>query len=276
VTALPTATVRPLASTDAAALRGLIDAEPYVNAAIAARLAAGPLAGRELVGVGDPLTAACYVGGTLLPIGGEAPEWSALAGFLSTRPRPCSSIVGPAETLAGLWPELEPAWGPAREIRAVQPLLVLDRPPAIASDPLVRPAAMADLERYLPAAAAMFTEELGIAPLRGARAHAFRTRMAELIASGRALVRTDQHGHVLFKAEIAAVSRHTAQVQGVWMHPDRRGQGLGTPAMAAVVEHALRLAPTVSLYVNDFNRPARRVYERLGMRQVGTVSTVLF
>ncbi|MCW2493476.1 MAG: family N-acetyltransferase, partial [Frankiales bacterium] len=35
-------------------------------------------------------------------------------------------------------------------------------------------------------------------------------------------------------------------------------------------------APTVSLYVNDFNTPARRMYDRLGMRQAGVLSTVLF
>ena len=46
--------------------------------------------------------------------------------------------------------------------------------------------------------------------------------------------------------------------------------------MAAVLDHALRLAPTASLYVNDFNLPARAVYARLGMRQVATLSTVMF
>jgi predicted GNAT family acetyltransferase len=46
--------------------------------------------------------------------------------------------------------------------------------------------------------------------------------------------------------------------------------------MAAVIEHALRLAPSVSLYVNDFNEPARRLYDRLGLREVGILSTVLF
>jgi predicted GNAT family acetyltransferase len=47
--------------------------------------------------------------------------------------------------------------------------------------------------------------------------------------------------------------------------------------MAAVVRDALeRVAPTVSLYVNDFNLPARRVYERCGFRAVGTLATVLF
>ena len=47
--------------------------------------------------------------------------------------------------------------------------------------------------------------------------------------------------------------------------------------MAAVVRDALRrVAPTVSLYVNDFNTPARRAYARTGFRQVGTFATVLF
>ena len=46
------------------------------------------------------------------------------------------------------------------------------------------------------------------------------------------------------------------------MRPDLRGRGLGTAALAAVVEHALTLAPTVSLYVNDFNLAARRMYAR--------------
>jgi uncharacterized protein len=32
----------------------------------------------------------------------------------------------------------------------------------------------------------------------------------------------------------------------------------------------------VSLYVNDFNAPARRSYERVGFTQVGTFASVLF
>ena len=72
------------------------------------------------------------------------------------------------------------------------------------------------------------------------------------------------------------ITARTCQVQGVWVRPELRGQGLGTTALAAVFAQALRLAPTVSLYVNDYNAPARAVYERLGMRQVASLSTVLF
>ena len=43
------------------------------------------------------------------------------------------------------------------------------------------------------------------------------------------------------------------------MPPERRGRGLSAPGMAAVVRYALRrIAPLVSLYVNDYNRAARR------------------
>jgi uncharacterized protein len=62
----------------------------------------------------------------------------------------------------------------------------------------------------------------------------------------------------------------------VWVTPDRRGQGLSTPGMAAVVQHALAVAPAVSLYVNDFNVRALAAYRRVGFRQVGTYATVLF
>jgi hypothetical protein len=104
----------------------------------------------------------------------------------------------------------------------------------------------------------------------------YRARVAEVIEGGRAFARFDDSGRVEFKAEIGALAPGTAQVQGVWVRPDLRGRGVGTAAMASVVCHALRYAPSVSLYVNDFNTPARRMYQRLGMRQIATLSTVLF
>ncbi len=66
-------------------------------------------------------------------------------------------------------------------------------------------------------------------------------------------------------------------MQGVWTAPEWRGRGIATACMAAVVNDALRrVAPSVSLYVNDFNVPARRVYYRCGFQQVGLFATVLF
>jgi len=125
------------------------------------------------------------------------------------------------------------------------------------------------------ASAAMFTDELGQSPFVSPGPEAFRARVVDLIRDGRAFASFDFRGQVSFKADIGVVSEHTCQIQGVWVRPDLRGRGLATASLAAVFRHALTLAPTVSLYVNDFNTAARRVYAKLGMRQHATLATVL-
>src|SRR5262249_59113202 len=75
-----------------------------------------------------------------------------------------------------------------------------------------------------------------------------------------------EDGRVIFKAEIGSVTPHACQVQGVWVRPELRGRGLAEAGMAALVNDALnRVAPVVSLYVNDYNRPARAAYRRGGV-----------
>jgi hypothetical protein len=51
---------------------------------------------------------------------------------------------------------------------------------------------------------------------------------------------------------------------------------MAAPAMAAVVNLARTVTPTVSLYVNDFNTPARRAYLRVGFAPVGEFATILY
>jgi predicted GNAT family acetyltransferase len=76
---------------------------------------------------------------------------------------------------------------------------------------------------------------------------------------------------------VGAATPQACQVQGVWVRPDHRGQGLAAPGMAAVVNVAREsIAPVVSLYVNDFNAPARATYLRSGFAEVGEFMSVLF
>jgi predicted GNAT family acetyltransferase len=215
-------------------------------------------------------------GGNVVPIGGDPSSWRALGEHLAHCTRLCTSIVGPAAAVHALWEQVGPAWGPARDIRASQPLLVLDDASALEDDDRLHVLGTEQLEEYLPAATAMFTEELGVSPLASAGAAGFRHRCFHLLESHRVYGVVGADGSVLFKADIGALTGQTCQIQGVWVRPDLRGQGFGTVAMAAVLVRALQLAPTASLYVNDFNEPARRLYARLGMRQLGELATVLF
>jgi predicted GNAT family acetyltransferase len=155
-------------------------------------------------------------------------------------------------------------------------LLATRTAPPTAGDPAVRRVRPDEVDLLLPACVAMYTEEVGVSPLGPDGGSLYRARVTELVADGRSYARIED-GEVLFKAEIGAATARACQIQGVWVRPDRRGEGLGAAGMAAVVHDALRtVAPVVSLYVNDFNRPALAVYERVGMTQIGTFASVLF
>ena len=266
-------------------LARLLDQDPIVNVTLSSRLAAARsltpgILGGSVVAVrdaGGDLAGAAFHGGNLLPVGGDADAWLALAHEVGRSRRCCTSIVGRAEAVAVMWPVLERQWGRARGVRADQPMLVLDDAGGLPAGHLgVRRVQPGESERYVHAAAAMFTEELGISPLLERNGSVYRRRIAALIAAGLAFGLFADDGTVIFKADVGAVSAHTCQIQGVWVHPRLRGQGIGTAALASVLRHALTLAPTVSLYVNSFNTPARRMYDALGMRQVASLSTVLF
>ncbi|HEX2903311.1 MAG TPA: GNAT family N-acetyltransferase [Jatrophihabitans sp.] len=275
---------RVLDAADASSLNRLIEADPVTNCVLAARVEAAPdldprRLGGFVWGVDGPdggLRAAMFHGGNLIPLGADLGALAQLAGQLGRHNRGCSSIVGPADAVEAIWPMLAPRWGAPRAIRTSQPLLVTRRAPGVPTDPQVRPVRHRELDRFLPAAIAMFTEELGISPVGSDGGRSYRNRVAELIAAGRAFARFDRDGRVLFKAEIGALSRHTAQIQGVWVHPALRGRGLGTAGLATVLNAALGLAPSASLYVNAYNVPARAMYDRLGFVQLTTLRTILF
>lgn len=257
--------------------------EPVNNAFVTARVLASGLdpwrLGGEMWGWyrDGNLEALCYNGANLVPLCAGPEAVRAFADRARRQGRRCSSLVGPAGPTRALWAALEPSWGPAREVRASQPLLVADRTPRqVAPDPLVRRVAKNEMDVVLPACVAMFTEEVGVSPLAGDGGLVYQARVAELVGTGRSFARIED-GQVVFKAEIGAVTPEACQIQGVWVTPERRGEGLSETGMAAVLAYALReVSPLVSLYVNDYNAPARAAYRRVGFREVGTFTSVLF
>ena len=278
---------RVLDDRDMRGVRAMLATDPVMSCMVAARVEHSGLdpwrLGGELWGFasspdqehGGALEGLCFSGVNLLPLCGGPSAIRAFAERAARRARSCSSMVGPADQVLGLWSQLCESWGPAREERPNQPLMVLAGAPLVPGDPLVRPVRPDELDRYLPAAVAMFTEEVGVDPRLPDGGTGYRTRVAELIAAGRAFARFEA-GEVVFKAEIGAMSATVGQLQGVWVHRDWRGQGLAAGATAAVAARLRRMGRIASLYVNAYNLPARAAYRRVGFTQVGCFATVLF
>ena len=276
-----TVPVRLLGDRDVAEVERLLDDEPFTGAQVAERVTAGGLTWwrheARVFGYGSAqrLESLCWLGANLVPVRADQSAAAAFADLIAGEHRACSSIVGSAEAVLTMWRRLAPHWGPARDVRGCQPLLATAELGPVRPDPEVRLVRRSEVGVLYPAAVAMYTEEVGVPPVTDGDT-SYYDRLFDLVRAQRAYARFVD-GRVVFKAEIAVVTRHTAQIQGVWVAPDLRGRGLATAGMAAVIRDVLRRhAPTVSLYVNDYNEPARRAYARCGMRQVGTFATVLF
>lgn len=279
----PPKSVRILQPGDEESVWALMAADPITHCFAASRLVRGGLKQGELGGQvwghsadsGRRIDSAMYVGANMVPIETTSESRRAFAEFGIRQGRRCSSLVGPADEVLDLWRMLSRSWGTARELRENQPVLVAVRPPSVAADPDVRRVLDSEIDAIFPACVAMFTEEVGVSPMEGGAGPSYRRKIAELISAGRAFARFER-GEPVFKAEIGALSQSACQIQGVWVHPDFRAQGVGSSGIAAVAEHARRQASVVSLYVNSFNHAALGAYANAGFRQQGTFATVLF
>ncbi len=217
---------------------------------------------------------------------------AAVADTLARRIGRPSALVGEAAVVLDLWDRIDGAWGPARSMRPEQLLMTIEGPakhvpPLDAQDvalDAVRTAQLDDFAALLPTCVDMFTAEVGYDPLLHGR-RAYEDRLKWLIRTGRSFVQyglAEGRRQVVFKAEAGVVSRGVdgagvAEMQGVWVHRALRGRGLARAGMSAVVALARdELAPTVSLYVNEFNRKAIRSYDAVGFQCVGTFATVMF
>ena len=142
-----TVPVRQLGESERRAVERLLDLDPFAGAQVAERVAARGLAwwraeGRILgYGARRNLESICWLGGNLTPVLATEPAVAAFAEQLGGEERLCSSIVGRADAVLGLWDRLSAHWGPARDVRPNQPLLATDALPAVRGRPAGTPGA---------------------------------------------------------------------------------------------------------------------------------------
>ncbi|HWU22337.1 MAG TPA: GNAT family N-acetyltransferase [Nocardioides sp.] len=274
--------VRVLSSADLGAFLSLAAQDPVENVFVIHRAETTNLEPRWLGGEmwgkfeGGELVAACHVAANLVPVEADPDDAVDFADAALARRRTTSTIVGPQHAVRPFWERVAPDWGRPRDVRWDQRHLAIAAAPLVEPDPLVRPSVRADLGALYPACVAMYTEEVGISPEVGGGSDLYRARVLQLVNRSWSFARYDG-GEVVFKAEVACATRDAAQIQGVWVPPHLRGQGLATAGMAAVVEQVrATIAPNVSLYVNDWNEAARAVYERVGFVETDRFATIMF
>ena len=239
--------VRLLTLEDRDAALELCARDPAANVYVASRILDGAL------GLGSTAVSGYFQDGELrsllwtianvVPVETDAAARSAFADRTRKVRRRCASFLGPQDQVTGLWDVVGEAY---------------PRPRAV-----------------VPAAAAMFTEEIGYPPYQGSPTY-YLDSLRALLRKGRTYLVVED-GEVIFKADVGSVALGCAQIQGVWLAPRLRGRGLAASMMASVVEQTMvDHAPFVTLYVNDFNAPALATYGRIGMERVGTFATILF
>lgn len=273
--------IRVLGPRDLAEAQALLARDPVVNVFLDHRARLTRLEPRWLGGEmwgwydGGRLASMCHAAANLVAAASSPEALDAFGRTALEREASCSTVVGRVDDVEALWGIVGDVWGPARDERWDQPHLEIDCPPAVLPDPLVRRVRTDEVDTLYPACVAMYTEEVGVSPEIDGGSELYRARVSQLVRRGWAFARIED-GQVVFKAEVASASPHACQIQGVWVHPDRRGEGLAAAGMAAVVESCLQwIAPVVSLYVNAHNAAARATYAKVGFRQTATFATVM-
>ncbi len=212
--------------------------------------------------------------GTQLVIAADSDEAVDAFAFEARRHPGLRSFVGAKSCVDRLWHRVCEWHRPPVLARTCQPVYVLSastRRPAPAAG--VRQATSGDLDLVLENSALMMLAELGYDPRFNRSGFAAAIRRA--IALGHWWVWIEA-GELRFQLNVGARTGLTAQLQGVWTPPPVRRHGYALAALGQIASRLLTENPTLSLYVNDFNEDAIRLYERAGFIRTGAMSTLIF
>jgi predicted GNAT family acetyltransferase len=216
----------------------------------------------------------CYFGSQVVVSADELDTYERFAESVR-HVRGIRQIVGPRLGVERFWNCARAYLRTPSAIRTSQPVYALTRDALHYSraDAEVAPATLAELDEIAVHSAQMIAGELGGAARSSSSE--LRMRTARIIANGW-WWRYRVEGRLAFMCNVGSETPQTAQLQGVWTPPALRGKGYATRALGAICDLLLDVHPTLCLYVNDFNRAAIALYERVGFTRVSEFQTILF
>lgn len=128
----------------------------------------------------------------------------------------------------------------------------------------LRRATLRDLELLLPVHAGMAFNESGVNPME-TDANGFRLRLARRIEQGRVWV-LFENGRLIFKADIMSETPEVVYLEGIYVAPEERGQGIGLRCLSQLTRNLLARVKAVSLLVNEQNQTASSFYLQAGFK----------
>jgi predicted GNAT family acetyltransferase len=138
-------------------------------------------------------------------------------------------------------------------------------------------ASLDSIDELTELACEMVCEDLKLAPNEIDR-RKYRLRMTERIVDGRAYLCRDESGQPIFKCDLAVCGPEGALLEGVYTPKSWRGKGVATRAIATLCKDLFESetkVPFVVLHVDERNKAARAVYEKVGFKQTNDFRLVL-
>ena len=136
----------------------------------------------------------------------------------------------------------------------------------------VRFATLEELDAVAEAQAEVALLESGVDPMIKDR-DGFVKRVARRIEQNRVYV-VVENGKLLFKADVVARTDETAYLEGVYVHPDHRGEGIGSQCLAEVGLRLLSDVQNVCLLSNVEFKNGHKSFLKAGFQNTDRCTTL--
>jgi len=137
----------------------------------------------------------------------------------------------------------------------------------------LRLATLEDLSFVMTTHARMACEELGLVDPIVADPKGFPERCARRIQQRRVWVLIE-NGSLVFKADVIADTPEATYLEGIYVNPEKRGQGYGLSCLRQLSRRLLKRTRLICLLVNERNHKALAFYRRAGFRFQSYYTTI--
>jgi hypothetical protein len=181
-------------------------------------------------------------------------------------------MLGERELIERFWKYYAPH-GQLKRRFCSELLFELNRPsPQFESVPELRPALMAEQSLIVPVHAALAFEESGVNPLE-VDPEGFGERCRRRIKERRVWVLVEDD-ELIFKADVVSDTESVIYLEGIYVNPERRGQGYGSRCLTELARTLLGRTKSISLLVDQERQQAQNFFRKLGFVSRGFYDTI--